>query len=86
MTLDAKLDLLSPSRKVKLLGHNQNRGLTMDLVLQIIAWATANGPQFVSALVAFLSALISVCLLIPGEQPEKFLQGIVDFLAKFSKK
>mgnify|MGYP001195789060 CR=1 FL=1 len=58
----------------------------MDVVLQLIGWATANGPQFVSALVAVLSALIALSLMIPGDQPEKFLQGIVDFLSKFSKK
>ena len=58
----------------------------MDVVLQLIGWATANGPQFISALIGFLSAVIAVCLLIPGEQPEAFLQKVVDFLAKFSKK
>lgn len=58
----------------------------MELLLQLIAWATANGPQFISAVVAVLTAVIALCLMIPGDQPEKFLQGIVDFLAKFSKK
>jgi hypothetical protein len=58
----------------------------METVLAIIAWATASGPQFIAALMAALTGIIAVCLLIPGEQPEKFLQGIVDFLAKFSKK
>lgn len=58
----------------------------MDLVLQLIGWATANGPQFVSAIIAVLSSLIAISLIIPGEQPEKFLQGVVGFLSKFSKK
>lgn len=58
----------------------------MDTILNIIAWATANGPQFVTAVSAALTAIIALCLMIPGEQPEKFLQSIVDFLAKFSKK
>lgn len=58
----------------------------MDLILQIIAWATANGPQFISALVAVLSAIIALSMMIPGEQPEAFLKKVVDFLGKFSKK
>lgn len=58
----------------------------MDVVFQLIAWATANGPQFVTAIVSVLSAVIALALLVPGEQPEKFLQGIVAFLSKFSKK
>lgn len=58
----------------------------MGSVFEIIAWATANLPQFITAIVAVLSALISLCLLIPGEQPEAFLQKVVDFLAGFSKK
>jgi hypothetical protein len=58
----------------------------LEIIMQLVAWATANGPQFVSAVIAVLSAVIALCLMIPGDQPEKFLQGIVDFLAKFSKK
>lgn len=58
----------------------------MDTVLQWLQWAIANGPNFVTALVSVLTAVIAVCLLIPGEQPEKFLQGVVDFLSKFSVK
>jgi hypothetical protein len=58
----------------------------MEAILNIIAWATANGPQFLAAVSAALTAIIALCLLIPGEQPEKFLQSVVDFLAKFSKK
>lgn len=38
------------------------------------------------ALTASVSALIALFLLIPGEQPEKFLQKILDFLAKLSLK
>ena len=36
--------------------------------------------------VAALTALIAVFMLIPGDQPEKALQKVVDFLAKFSRK
>lgn len=58
----------------------------METILGLISWATANGPQFIATFNAALVGIIALCLLIPGEQPEKFLQGIVNFLAKFSKK
>jgi hypothetical protein len=41
---------------------------------------------WVGALVALLSAVIAVASLIPGDQPEKSLQSVVDVLSKFSKK
>jgi len=41
---------------------------------------------WVGALVALLSAVIAVASLIPGEQPEKFLQSVVGVLSKFSRK
>lgn len=58
----------------------------MATVLQYLNWAIANGPQFVTALMSVISALIALSLLIPGPQPEKFLQSCLDFLAKFSIK
>jgi hypothetical protein len=36
--------------------------------------------------VALLSAVIAIASLIPGDQPEKFLQSVVDVLSKFSVK
>ena len=35
-------------------------------------------------LIKGLGAVIVVFMAIPGEQPEKFLQGLVDLLSKFS--
>lgn len=58
----------------------------MEQFFAILAWATANGPQFISAVNAVLFALIALCLLIPGSEPEATLQKVVDFLAKFSVK
>ena len=54
----------------------------MQFIIDILSQI---GP-IVAALVGVCSALISLFLLIPGPQPEKALQGVVDFLAKFSKK
>lgn len=42
--------------------------------------------KWIGAVTALLGAVIAFFMLIPGEQPEKALQGILDFLAKFSKK
>lgn len=58
----------------------------MAQALTVFQWILANYQVILSSLVAICSALIAICLLIPGEQPEKFLQGVVDFLSKFSKK
>lgn len=58
----------------------------MAVALQYLNWIVANGPSIVAAIVAVLSSLIALFMLIPGEQPEKFLQGAVDFLSKFSVK
>ncbi len=38
------------------------------------------------ALVMICTGLITIALIIPGEQPEKALKAMVDFLSKFSKK
>jgi hypothetical protein len=58
----------------------------MEQVMHILQLVIEKGPAVLSAVVGVLSALIAVFLLIPGEQPEKALQGIVDFLSKFSRK
>lgn len=45
-----------------------------------------HGLEIVAAVHALLVAVIGVCMLIPGEQPEKALQAIVDMIEKFSRK
>lgn len=42
--------------------------------------------NLLGAVSVFLGALIAVFTIIPGDQPEKALQAIVDFISKFSKK
>lgn len=54
----------------------------MEVILAVLQQI----PIYLPHAVAILSALIALFLVIPGEQPEKTLQAIVDFLAKFSKK
>lgn len=58
----------------------------MDKVLEIGGWILANYQLVISSLVGICSAIIVVALKIPGDQPEKALQGVVDFLTKFSSK
>lgn len=57
----------------------------MDL-MQLLIMIMEKGPAILSAVIALLSAIIGLCLLIPGDQPEKALQAVVDFLAKLSRK
>lgn len=58
----------------------------MEQVMHVLQMIVEKGPAVLSAIIGVLSALIGVCLLIPGEQPEKALQSVVDFLSKFSRK
>lgn len=58
----------------------------MEAIIAMVMGIVGNLGGYVNAILAVLTALIALCMLIPGEQPEKALQGIVDFIAKFSKK
>jgi hypothetical protein len=55
-------------------------------MMSVINFIIANFSQILVAIMALISAVIGICLLIPGEQPEKFLQSLLDFLSKFSRK
>jgi hypothetical protein len=56
------------------------------IMMEILNWIFLNGMNMLSAVIAVLSSLVVLCLMIPGEQPEKFLQSVVDLLTKFSRK
>jgi hypothetical protein len=58
----------------------------MEQVMHVLQMIIEKGPMVLSALVGVLTALIGLFMLIPGEQPEKAMKSIVDFLAKFSRK
>lgn len=57
-----------------------------EKISQIIAFVVANYQAILAAITAILTGVIGICMLIPGNQPESFLQKVVDFIAKFSKK
>lgn len=42
--------------------------------------------ELVGFLALVLSGLIGIAMMIPGDQPEKSLQKVLDFLKKLSKK
>lgn len=58
----------------------------MDKLLEIGKWLGLHGMELLDASVLLLSGAIAVAMIIPGEQPEKALQGVVNFLKKFSRK
>ena len=58
----------------------------MEQIVSVIGFISLNYQAIIAAVMALLTGIIAVALLIPGEQPEKTLQAIVDFLSKFSKK
>lgn len=46
----------------------------------------AQVQDIAGALIMICTGVIAIAMIIPGEQPEKSLQAVVDFLKKFSKK
>lgn len=52
----------------------------------VIAFLTENWVPLLAAIEALLGAIIAICMLIPGPQPEQFLQSVLDVLTKFSRK
>lgn len=43
-------------------------------------------PEYLGLVSAVLVALIALFMVIPGDQPEKALQSVLDIIKKFSKK
>lgn len=42
--------------------------------------------EVAGALILICTGVIAIAMIIPGEQPEKSLNAVVEFLKKFSKK
>lgn len=53
--------------------------------MTILAFIMANWMAVLAAINGVLVALIAVFVLIPGPEPERTLQKIVDFIAKISR-
>lgn len=58
----------------------------INIIVSIATFGLAHWQDILSAFMATLSATIAFFTIIPGPQPEKFLQQVVDFLTKFSRK
>lgn len=55
-------------------------------ILDILKMVIDKGPEMIGYGAIAFGGFLSIAMIIPGEQPDKFLQSIVDFLNKFSKK
>ena len=58
----------------------------METLIKVGTWIVGNYQAVLSGIVMVLTGVIAISLLIPGDQPEKLLQKVVDFLTKFSRK
>ena len=54
----------------------------MDILNNILN----NWQAYLGAISAVLVAAIAVAAMVPGDEPEKSLQAVVDFIARFSAK
>ena len=54
--------------------------------MEYVTWFMENFSALFSAFCGVLTALIVLFAIIPGEQPEKALQSVLDFVKKFSNK
>jgi len=58
----------------------------MDITNIIQVVSSLNWLEIMGAVSGLLAALIVIFELVPGDQPEKTLRSVVNFLAKFSRK
>jgi len=54
--------------------------------MEIITHLLNNWQSYLGVLTAVLAAAIAVASVIPGDEPERTLQKIVDFIANISRK
>ena len=54
--------------------------------MEIITNIAANWQAYLGVITAVLAAAIAVATVIPGDEPERTLQKIVDFISRFSRK
>ena len=54
----------------------------MDLITHVLS----NWQQYLGVVTAVLAAAIAVATVIPGDEPEKSLQRIVNFIQSISRK
>lgn len=58
----------------------------MQVLMDIGKFLVEHYQEIIAAIVGLFTAALAIALLIPGDQPDKFLQSAVDFIKKFSRK
>lgn len=58
----------------------------MQTILDGVKFISENYQVMINAVIGLLSGVIGIALLIPGPEPERTLQKVVDFLQSISKK
>lgn len=58
----------------------------MESVWSILKFLFDHWQEIIGAVIALLTALITIFLFVPGPHPEDWLQAAVDFLKKLSRK
>jgi type VI protein secretion system component VasF len=56
----------------------------MENIISLVA--SQDWLAWLGALTALLGAVIAIAQLIPGEEPERTLQKVVDLISRFSRK
>lgn len=59
---------------------------TWPLGMDLITHLASNWQSYLGVVTAVLGAAIAVATLIPGDEPERTLQKIVDFISQISRK
>ena len=58
----------------------------MKKITDFISFIATNFQKILASVIGVLVAIMGIAALIPGDEPEKTLQAIVDFLTQFSVK
>jgi hypothetical protein len=57
-----------------------------DTIIKIAEFVANNWEIMLGGILAMITAAMGIAMAVPGDQPDKFLQAILDFLMKFSRK
>ena len=58
----------------------------MEFLASVLAFFKGDFSAYIVAAQAFLAGSLALALVIPGDQPDKALQWVVDLISKFSRK
>jgi len=54
--------------------------------MEKLSYVIDNLPAVITSVVAILGGVYAIALIVPGEQPDKFIKSILDLTKKFSRK